>query len=49
MNDKIVKLPKRLSFYFFAIPVSFLAGYGYASSLWILHLNKVDHPPNIDI
>lgn len=30
------KLRKRPLFYFFAVPISFLAGYGYANTIWLL-------------
>lgn len=35
------KLPKEPFFYFLSIPISFLAGFGYASSLWILNKQKL--------
>lgn len=35
------KFPKDPFFYFLSIPISFLAGFGYASSLWILNEKKL--------
>ena len=41
------KLPKEPFFYFFSIPISFLAGFGYATSLWILNEKKLLHEYNL--
>tara|TARA_B100000073_G_C23426040_1_gene449221 strand:+ start:256 stop:399 length:144 start_codon:yes stop_codon:yes gene_type:complete len=35
------KLPKEPFFYFFSIPISFLAGYGYATSLWLVNQRAI--------
>ena len=37
----MTKLPREPLFYFFSIPISFLAGYGYATSLWSLNQRRI--------
>ncbi len=37
----MTKLPRESLFYFFSIPISFLAGYGYATSLWSLNQRRI--------
>ena len=36
----MTKLPREPFFYLFSIPISFLAGYGYATSIWLLNNKK---------
>ena len=48
----MTKLPREPLFYLFSIPISFLAGYGYATSLWVLNNKKFIKPyslPDYDI
>lgn len=37
----MTKLPREPLFYFFSVPISFLAGYGYATSLWQINKRNI--------